>query len=331
MPPRRGVRWGSWTARASSCGTTSRCGLRASKAPTRSRSAPEAGVTRRGFLVGAGFAAALVVVGGIAWRVAPWRDWLGAAGDTLGVDIPGASGKTVQDFVLHSRYVDEPVGYSIAWPPGTEPGDPLPVCFALPGRNGGPPMGFADHVAAAVREDESPPYAVVGVDGGVTYWHPRKSGEDRLSMLLHELIPTCARRFKLGGGGRKRAIIGWSMGAYGALVAAETDPELFAAVVAVSPAVWTSYDAMMLGPRDAFDDAADFAKYDVIAHADRLAGVDLRIDCGKQDPFYGYVTLPRRPPSRSPPRAGTARAATTTSTRAGWRPPRRGSSGGRSG
>ena len=171
-----------------------------------------------------------------------------------------------------------------------EPGDPLPVCFALPGRDGGPPMGFADHVATAVREDESPPYAVVGMYGGETYWHPRESGEDYLSLLLHELIPTCARRFKLGGGGRKRAIIGWSMGAYGALVAAETDPDLFAAVVAVSPAVWTSYDAMMLGPQDAFDDAADFAKYDVIAHADRLAGVDLRIDCGKQDPFYCYVT-----------------------------------------
>ena len=80
------------------------------------------------------------------------------------------------------------------------------------------------------------------------------------------------------------------MGAYGALVAAETEPDLFAAVVAVSPAVWTSYDAMMLGPQDAFDDAADFAKYDVIAHAGRLSGVNLRIDCGKQDPFYGYVT-----------------------------------------
>ena len=52
----------------------------------------EAGVTRRGFLVGAGFAAAVVVVGGIAWRIAPWRDWLGAAGDKLGVDLPGASG-----------------------------------------------------------------------------------------------------------------------------------------------------------------------------------------------------------------------------------------------
>ena len=120
-------------------------------------------------------------------------------------------------------------------------------------------MGFADFVAAAVREDESPPYAVVGVDGGISYWHRRKTGEDRLSMLLKELVPLCARRYRLGGGGRGRAIIGWSMGGYGALLAAETEPKLFAAVVATGPAVWTSYDAMMLGPRDAFDDAADFA------------------------------------------------------------------------
>jgi enterochelin esterase-like enzyme len=253
----------------------------------------EAGVTRRGLLAGAGLAAAVLLVGGVAWRVAPWRDWLGSAGDKLGVDILGASGITRRDFTLDSRYVDEPVGYSIAWPPGYGPGDPLPVCFALPGRGGGPPMGFADHVAAAVRRDESPPYAVVGVDGGVSYWHRRKTGEDRLGMLLHELVPLCARRYKLVGGGRKRAVIGWSMGAYGALVAAETEPDRFAAVVAVSPAVWTSYDAMMLGPRDAFDDAADFARHDVIAHADRLAGVDVRVDCGKQDPFYGYVTYLR--------------------------------------
>ena len=262
--------------------------------------AAEAGVTRRGFLVAAGFGAAALVAGGIAHRAAPWRDWLGLAGDTLGVHIPGTTGGTVRDCTLHSKYVGEPVGYSIAWPPGTKPGDPLPVCFALPGRGGGPPMGFADHVAKLVKGGHTPPYAVVGVDGGVSYWHHRVTGEDRLSMLLHEVIPLCARRFKLGGGGRRRAVIGWSMGGYGALLAAETEPKLFAAVVAVSPAVWTSYDAMMLGPRDAFDSAADFADFDVIGHADRLAGQSVRIDCGKQDPFYGYVThleaaLPKPP------------------------------------
>jgi enterochelin esterase-like enzyme len=250
--------------------------------------AGQAGMTRRGFLVGGGLAAAVLVAGGIAWRAVPWRYWLGAAGDAVGVDVPSATRVTRQDFRLDSRFVDESVDYSIAWPPGSEPGDPLPVCFALPGRGGAPPTGFADFVAAAVREDESPPYAVVGVDGGISYWHRRKTGEDRLSMLLEELVPLCARRYGLGG--RGRAVIGWSMGGYGALLAAETEPGLFDAVVATGPAVWTSYDAMMLGPRDAFDDAADFAKHDVIAHADRLAGVPVRVDCGKQDPFYGYVT-----------------------------------------
>ena len=186
----------------------------------------EAGVTRRGFLAGAGLVAAVLVAGGIAWRVAPWRDWLGSAGDKLGVDIPGALRITRRDFTLDSRYVDEPVGYSIAWPPGYGAGRSAPrVLRAAGSRRRSPPMGFADFVAAAVRKDQSPPYAVVGVDGGVSYWHRRKTGEDRLSMLLDELVPLCARRYHLGGGGRGRAIIGWSMGGYGALVAAETEPE----------------------------------------------------------------------------------------------------------
>jgi hypothetical protein len=41
----------------------------------------EAGMTRRGFLAAAGLGAAILAGGGIAWRVAPWQDWLGAAGD----------------------------------------------------------------------------------------------------------------------------------------------------------------------------------------------------------------------------------------------------------
>src|SRR5450759_411019 len=45
-----------------------------------------------------------------------------------------------------------------------------------------------------------------------------------------------------------------------------TEPGLLATVVAVSPAVWTSYEAMMLGPRDAFDNVADFAAHDAIGH-----------------------------------------------------------------
>ena len=230
--------------------------------------------------------------GGLGARLLPWRDWydgVAAELDPSGAFLPHDQG-TVRYYSLASRYVKGPVEYGLAWPRGVRPGTPLPVCFCLPGRGGGPPMGLAGDVARAVESGSVRPFALAGIGGGVSYWHARASGEDRLSMLLKEFIPLCAERYKLGGQGRKRAIIGWSMGGYGALLAAETRPSLFAAVVAVSPAVWTSYAAMMLGPRDAFDNAADFATHDVIAHAARLAGTKLRIDCGTSDPFYGYVT-----------------------------------------
>ena len=66
----------------------------------------EAGVTRRGFVVGAGIAAGALLAAGIAGRVVPWRDWLSAAGDELHGSglLPGGSGVTVRDYTLHSRY-----------------------------------------------------------------------------------------------------------------------------------------------------------------------------------------------------------------------------------
>jgi enterochelin esterase-like enzyme len=253
----------------------------------------EAGLTRRGFLIAVGLTAGAVVAGGAAVdRIGPWRHWTASVRGDLGDAglFHGLTGTTVRRFELHSKFVDDPVPWAIAWPPGKKPGDPLPVCFALPGRGGVPPMGFADDVARAIKRGATRPYALVGVHGGVSYWHKRASGEDRLAMLLDEILPMCRDKYHLGDHGRKRALIGWSMGGYGALLAAETRPDQFAAVCGVGPAVWTSYDAMMLGPRDAFDSAADFAAHDVIAHADRLRTVRVRIDCGTSDPFYGYVS-----------------------------------------
>ncbi len=249
------------------------------------------GLTRRRFLVGAGLAAgAGLIGGGLAARRLPLDDWYG---DVVGGGEPDARGVApstimVQWADLQSQTVDGPVPYAISWPPGTTPGDPLPVCFALPPRGGGPPVWFGEPLAEAVECGKVEPFAIAGVHGGESYWHPRASGEDRLSMLLDEFVPLCAERYRLGE--RRRAVVGWSMGGYGALLAAETRPELFAAVVAVSPAVWTTYEEMKQGPGDAFDDAADFARHDVIAHADRLAGVRVRIDCGTDDGFWGYVT-----------------------------------------
>ena len=77
--------------------------------------------------------------------------------------------------------------------------------------------------------------------------------------------------------------MGWSMGGYGALRAAELHPQQFCAVCGVSAALWRSYAD---GVGDAFDSAADYADNDVFAGAEKLRGLPVRIDCGKQDPFY---------------------------------------------
>jgi S-formylglutathione hydrolase FrmB len=80
---------------------------------------------------------------------------------------------------------------------------------------------------------------MVTVDGGDGYWNPHP-GDDPMAMVIGELIPRC-QRLGLGRPPRRIAVMGTSMGGFGALLLAEKYPRLFAAVAAVSPAVWTSY------------------------------------------------------------------------------------------
>jgi pimeloyl-ACP methyl ester carboxylesterase len=82
------------------------------------------------------------------------------------------------------------------------------------------------------------------------------------------------------------------MGGYGALLLAEKHPDLIAAVAAISPAVWTTYDGARSVNAGAFASAADFAADDVIAHASALDGIPVRIASGSDDPFHpGVVAL----------------------------------------
>ena len=80
--------------------------------------------------------------------------------------------------------------WAIARPPGQT--KPLRPVIALHGKGsdaatvmaGGVEQGLAQAVNAGL-----PPFAVVAVDGGGSYWHKRASGEDTGAMVLNELIP----------------------------------------------------------------------------------------------------------------------------------------------
>ena len=175
------------------------------------------------------------------------------------------------------------VGWSIAHPPHA-PGD-LPVLVVLHGRGGDHRSAFTDslglqyflaqQVAASKR-----PFAIASVDGGDTYWHPRRTGEDAGAMVTDELLPLLAKR---GLDTTRVGLLGWSMGGYGALrLSGLLGPDRVAVCVAESPALWLSAADTAPG---AFDDPADYAANTVFGKQDQLDRIAVRVDCGQGDGF----------------------------------------------
>ncbi|MGH3676301.1 MAG: alpha/beta hydrolase-fold protein [Mycobacterium sp.] len=171
--------------------------------------------------------------------------------------------------------------WAIARPPGQTTA--LRPVIALHGKGadaaqvmaGGVEQGLTQAVAVGL-----PPFAVVAVDGGGSYWHKRASGEDSGAMVLDELIPMLSSQ---GLDTSRVAFLGWSMGGYGALLlGGRLGPARTAAICAVSPALWRSSGAAAPG---AFDGADDYAANTVYGLPE-LASIPIRIDCGNSDPFY---------------------------------------------
>jgi enterochelin esterase-like enzyme len=187
------------------------------------------------------------------------------------------------------------VGYTLAWPPGTGPGTPLPLIVMLHGNGGNHTdavagMSPAQAVALVVDGRPLPPMAMVTVDGGGDYWnsHP---GDDPMEMVVSELIPMC-QRMRLGRSPQRIGTMGISMGGYGALLLGERYPALIRAVAAISPAIWTSYAQAKAANPYAYASAADFAADDAVSHAAALAATPVRVASGDEDPFHpGVVAL----------------------------------------
>jgi S-formylglutathione hydrolase FrmB len=171
--------------------------------------------------------------------------------------------------------------YVIAVPPG-HTGTLRPV-IALHGVDGdanqmmeiGVPEGLA-----LLGKEGKPAFAVVGVDGGNTYWHKRASGVDSGAMVLEELLPMLS---SMGMDTSRVGFIGWSMGGYGALhLGAKLGPSRTAGICAISPALFTSFTGSSLGAFDSYDDWVQNSVVGVPA----LNSIPLRVDCGTFDRFY---------------------------------------------
>lgn len=169
------------------------------------------------------------------------------------------------------------VGRTIAYPSGHEPGDAVPVLVALHGRFVDHTSLFGDRIGLDryLAADPALRFAVAASDGGDTYWHPRRSGEDAAAMITDEFLPLLAERGLLT---ERIGLYGFSMGGYGALrFAGLLGPERVAAVVAVSAALFRSAADTAAG---AFDDADDYATNDISHRQRQLDGIAVRLDCG---------------------------------------------------
>lgn len=231
-------------------------------------------LSRRKFLVGSG---AMVVAGAGGVEVIGRKRILHKLGVTGSPDKRVMrSGWVVERGFLASRAMKRDVRWSIAAPPG---GEIAGVIVCLHGRGEDERFAFDDIHLHDVLAAVGARWAVAATSGGPgTYWHRRHDGTDAGALVTDEFIPFVQRRLAV----TKVALVGWSMGGYGAILAGERHPHELPIVVAASPALWSRAGDTAPG---AFDGRDDFAANDVFAHPEALRRTHLRIDCGLNDPF----------------------------------------------
>lgn len=202
--------------------------------------------------------------------------------------VPPANGVRIERGAFLSRFVPDAVSYAVVLPDDDRRLDG--VAYHLPGRAGDAAsalaMGMSGFYAAYLRAGGRK-FALAIMDSGESYFHPRTSGENRLAAVTVD-FPRIVRDV-LRVRNLREAIMGQSMGGYGALLAAEREPHRYRAVAVAGPAIFPSYADERRSVGDAFDGPADFARYDVIAHAGALRGRPVRIRCGRNDPFVPGV------------------------------------------
>ncbi|HTL40065.1 MAG TPA: alpha/beta fold hydrolase [Pseudolysinimonas sp.] len=246
-------------------------------------------LSRRGLLLGGlgVLVAGATGVAGIEAGLIPGRTTLHAL---LGLNGPdGEIPEAVAGPAVRGEFVSEArggarCGWTISYPPGAAVGDALPVVVILHGYDGTNRTAFTKLGFDSFQANARSPFALGSVDGGNSYWHPRRSGGDSGAMVVDEFLPL------LGDHGLRTdriGLIGWSMGGYGALLlASQLGPDRVAGVVAQSPAMWVDAGH---SPEGAFDDAEDYAAHDLAGRQGELDGIPVRIDCGTGDGFYPVV------------------------------------------
>lgn len=201
------------------------------------------------------------------------------------VDEHGA--RTVR-LTVHSRAVGRELAVEVVVPAHAAPRGERGLLVFLHGRGGSETTftGEESVYAGLARLGSRAPVVAFPDGGDHSYWHDRRGGRWG-RYVMREVIPKVVRRF--GADPRQVAIGGISMGGFGAYDLALEHPRRFCAVGGHSPALWFEGGETAPG---AFDDAADFARNDVVGRVrgnpGAFAGMRVWNDYGDEDPFRVY-------------------------------------------
>ena len=236
-------------------------------------------LSRRSFLVagGVGVLGVGAAAVGVEYDVLPGRS---RAYDLLGLN--GAAGQipsVAPGPVARGQF--DGVNWLVCRPPDA-PAE-LPVVIAFHGAGGNAEAVLDNLAMDRFLAASGQQFAVAAIDGTRSYWHPRADGTDTGALVLETFLPMLADS---GLDVRQPGFLGWSMGGYGALLLGSTLGSESGPICAASPALWPSYAE---SAPDAFDSEADFDAYGMFARREALADLDVRIDCGRGDPFFHNV------------------------------------------
>jgi S-formylglutathione hydrolase FrmB len=212
----------------------------------------------------------------VAWNAVEARD-------SARIDPGGAR---VSTLTIHSHAVGQTLHVTVVVPAKAQASKGKPPLLVFLHGRGGDHTSFRGDDAMFValsRLGARAPVVAFPDGGNHSYWHNRAGG-DWGDYLTQEVIPQVAR--SANANPRRVAIGGISMGGFGAYDAVLKNRGRFCAVGGHSPALWTSSGQTAPG---AFDNAADFARNNVVGAARRgsaaFQGLPVWIDRGTADPF----------------------------------------------
>jgi enterochelin esterase-like enzyme len=167
-------------------------------------------------------------------------------------------GPAVESYEIDSRAVGQELEQQLVLP--EDPSGALLVF--LHGRANDPDSTLREGFLEALEDlGDDAPAVVVPYGGFDSFWHNRDSG-DWGRYVVDEVIPRALE--ESGADPDRVAIGGISMGGFGALDIARLHPRRFCAVGAHSPAILPKERLTAL---NAFDDARDYARHDVLGAA----------------------------------------------------------------